>query len=78
MAAPFASLLLLASIQMALRFALGDVGEQPDTVTVTVINIISLIIGYVSLVGMLGFPVWVVMLVIALNHNSKLAKAKRK
>jgi len=75
-AAPFAALLVTMLAQLIVRFALSGTDSQLGDIMVSLINIISLLIGIVSVVAMIGLPVWIVMLVIALDHNSKL-KAPR-
>lgn len=75
---PFVALLLTSLVQLIVRFSLEGSGSQVSEITISLINIISMLIGILSVVGMLGLPAWIVMLVIALDHNSKLKSSSRK
>ena len=69
--APFVALVILAIAQAASRFVLTATGDDSN-ITVNLINIVSIIIGSVAMLAMLGLPLWIVMLVITANNNSKL------
>lgn len=40
------------------------------------IDLFSVLIGMVSVLGILGYPVWIILLVVAINHNKKIDEAQ--
>lgn len=68
LAVPIPLLLVTALIQTIVRSAFGD---GPNSVRL-VVNILSLLIGIISVLLIMGFPVWIIMLVMSSNYNSKL------
>lgn len=69
--APVPLLMITAILQTTIRAASGG---QSSSLTL-VINIISMLIGIASVLMLLGFPVWIILLVMAMSHNSKLKQA---
>lgn len=75
--APFAALILTAIMQLIVRFTLSATGEGTETIVTVVVNIIALLVGVLAVIGLFGLPVWITMLVIAINHNNKLDSQNR-
>lgn len=69
--APFVTLLLTMILQTAVRFALSST-ESGNNAIQSIINVISLLLGIVSVIAILGLPLWIIMLVVAIGHNKKL------
>lgn len=40
------------------------------------IDLFSVLLGMVSVLGILGYPVWITLLVVAINHNKKIDEAQ--
>ena len=67
---PFVSLILVALMQLVAQFVFSTVeGTNSSPVF---INIISLLVGIFGILGITLMPLWIIMLVIATNHNKKL------
>lgn len=64
--APIPILVLSALFQVIIR--LLGIDEAPSII----VNILSFIAGLFGVVGLLGFPAWITLLVIAINHNKKI------
>lgn len=66
--APFVLLIATSILQLIVRFVSGG----DSSIVATIVNILSLLAGIVAVVGIMGLPIWIVMLIITLSHNSKL------
>jgi uncharacterized membrane protein HdeD (DUF308 family) len=71
LALPIPLLILTAFAQVAVRLALGS---NSNSAVMMIVNILSLLMGMVSVILLMGIPVWIVFLVLAYEHNSKLEK----
>lgn len=76
--APFIALITNAIVQLIVRFATSGSGESTSNIAITVVNIVSLLIGIAAVIGMFGLPIWITMLVIAINHNNKIKQSPSK
>lgn len=66
-AAPPIGLVITPILQIIVRFALSDNGG----VVVTIVNLVSFLVGMVAIVLLLLLPLWVILLVQANNFNKK-------
>jgi len=66
--APIAILIVNVFLQVGAR-AFGSGGDG----VATIINLFSLLAGIVAVLGLLGLPLWIALLVIAINHNKKIS-----
>lgn len=66
---PVPSLLLVMLLQIASRILFG---QGPLEI---VINIVSLLVGISAVLALLGLPIWIVMLILAHNHNQRVDAA---
>lgn len=66
---PIPLLVFTALLQMIVRFLKN--GSDGGAVFL-VVNIFSLLLGIASVVLLMGIPIWIVFLVLAYEHNSKL------
>jgi len=65
--APIVIVILSVFLQVAVRAS----GIEGDGITV-VINLFSLLVGIVAVLGLMGLPVWIVLLLLAISHNKKI------
>lgn len=75
-AAPIIALILTALMQVIVSFTLSDSDEYASTTIPTVVNIFSLVVGVLAVIGMFGLPAWIVMLIVTINHNNKLKQTQ--
>lgn len=78
LAAPIPLLIFTAILQILARFMFGATTESTANGIETLINIISLLIGVFSAIALIGMPIWIIMLVLTLQHNSKIAQTTTK
>lgn len=69
---PFVSLILVAIMQVVAQFVFSTV--EGINSTPTVISIISILVGIFAVFGIILMPIWIIMLVVASNHNKKIAE----
>ena len=50
--------------------------EEEPSVAKSLVNVASLLIGIFSVIGILAYPVWITLLVVALQHNKKIDEAQ--
>lgn len=65
---PIPLLFFVAIVQMVARFITNGSGGA----VFLIVNIFSLLIGIASVILLMGIPIWIVFLVLAYEHNSKL------
>lgn len=70
---PFVSLILVALMQIVAQFVFSTV-EGGGSASPVILNIISLLVGTFAILGIMLMPLWIIMLVVAYNHNKKLAE----
>jgi hypothetical protein len=65
---PIPLLIITALVQTVVRAVFRD---EPNIITL-IVNVLSLIAGIVAAVLLIGFPLWIILLIMASNYNSKL------
>ncbi len=66
---PFAALILVAFIQIIVHFILSSSNSGSTPLLAIVVNLISVLVGVVSVIGIMLIPLWIIMLVKTSNHN---------
>lgn len=68
--APFAALMLSAILQVISSFVFstveGSVGRND------IVDIITLVIGIISVISIFLLPLWIILLIISIDHNKKI------
>lgn len=68
---PFIALVVSAMLQIITRFVVGG-SNYDGGIIVAIVNVLGLLVGTVSVLAIVLLPLWIILLVLAVNHNNSL------